>query len=197
MYYINQKDYPDMLYITRTDIEDSERGKTTTVASSGCGLCSALMAAHKIFGKPVMTLQEAIELSYSVKANYNIGTSYKRFAPAFAEKTGLNLEVTDDPEKLIACLKSGGAAVVHCRANKSEGYVATFTAGGHYVCAADVMPDGRIAVLDPSYKEGKYDIPERKGKVEVKDGYIALCDIKVLIDDSFYTKPRCFYLFSR
>ena len=43
MKYINQKDYPHWLYVTRVDLgeADRERGKTTTVASSGCGLCSA------------------------------------------------------------------------------------------------------------------------------------------------------------
>ena len=46
MKYINQRDYPHLLYITRTDMEgeDFERGQNTTVSSSGCGLCAIAFA---------------------------------------------------------------------------------------------------------------------------------------------------------
>ena len=40
MKYVNQKEYPDWLYVTRTDMEgeDKEKGRTTTISGSGCGL---------------------------------------------------------------------------------------------------------------------------------------------------------------
>lgn len=88
MKFINQRDYPHWLYVTRTDLEGEvrESGKTTTVFTSACGLCSAIMVADRLIPNCDFDLKQAIDLSYEVKANYRYGTSYPRFAPAFAEK---------------------------------------------------------------------------------------------------------------
>ena len=197
MRYINQKDYPDWLYVTRTEMDEAqrERGKTTTVRSSGCGLCSAVMVADRLLVDSQFGLREAIEISYEVNANINIGTNYKRFAPVFAERLGLEWIPTNDPEELRKCLRTGGAAVIHVGGDR-EGHVGVFSHKGHYVAAISEERDGRIAILDPSYKVGKYDEPGREGLVEMKDGVIALCDIQVLIDDSANRNPH-FHLFWR
>lgn len=197
MRYINQKDYPDWLYVTRIEMDEvqREKGKTTTVASSACGLCSAIMVADRLLVDSRFGLKEALALSYEVKANINVGTNYKRFAPAFAEKLGLEWVPTNDPEELRKCLRTGGAAVVHVGGDR-EGHVGVFSHGGHYVAAIAEERDGRIAILDPSYKIGKYEEPDRKGLVEMKDGVIALCDMQVLIDDSANRDPH-FHLFWR
>ena len=67
---------------------------------------------------------------------------------------GLKLERTNDPERLRECLRTGGAAVVHVGGDY-EGHVGVFSHGGHYVAAIAEEADGRIAILDPSYKLGK------------------------------------------
>ena len=77
-----------------------------------------------------------------------------------------------------------------------EGYVGVFTHGGHYVTLINEEPDGRIAVLDPSYKAGKYDEEGCRGKVEMKGEFIALCDQSVLAKDTENRDPG-FYLFWR
>ena len=86
MKYISQLDFPDISYVTRTDLEgiEREKGLNTTVRSSGCGLCAAIMAADRLLVNYTFDLADAIALSYAVKANYKKGTCYKRFAPAFA-----------------------------------------------------------------------------------------------------------------
>ena len=91
MKYINQLNFPDIPYVTRTDLEGAERekGLNTTIRSSGCGLCAAIMVADRLLVDYTFDLVDAVELSYAVKANYKKGTCYKRFAPAFAEKLGL------------------------------------------------------------------------------------------------------------
>jgi len=197
MKYINQLDYPDWLYVTRTDLEGAERekGKTTTVRSSACGLCSAIMVADRLLVDSKFELRDALKLSYETKANHKVGTDYKRFAPAFAEKLGLEWEGTNDPEKLLFCLRTGGAAVVHVGGDR-EGHVGVFSHKGHYVAAVSQERDGRIAILDPSYKPGKFDEPGRVGKVEMKNDVIALCDVQVLIEDSANRDPG-FHLFWR
>ena len=197
MKYINQLDYPEWLYVTRTEMAEPEhtKGKTTTVRSSGCGLCSAIMVADRLLVDSQFGLKEALKLSYAVNANINVGTNYKRFAPAFAEMLGLEWMPTNDPEELRKCLRTGGAAVVHVGGDR-EGHIGVFSHKGHYVAAISEERDGRIAILDPSYKAGKYDEPGREGLVEMKNGVIALCDIQVLVDDSANRDPG-FHLFWR
>ena len=197
MKYINQRDFPDWPYVTRTEMDEAQRekGKTTTVRSSGCGLCSAIMVADRLRVDSQFGLGEAIDISYEVNANINVGTNYKRFAPVFAERLGLEWVPTNDPEELRQCLRTGGAAVVHVGGDR-EGHVGVFSHKGHYIAAISQERDGRIAILDPSYKPGKYEEEGRKGLVEMKDGVIALCDMQVLIDDSANRDPH-FHLFWR
>ena len=50
MKFICQLDYPDWLFVTRTghEGEEFEKGKTTTVKQSGCGMCGAVMLADQL-----------------------------------------------------------------------------------------------------------------------------------------------------
>lgn len=195
MKYINQLDYTHIPYITKAKLEgkEHEHGKTTTVRSSGCGLCSAMMVADRLLPNCQFELTDAIQLSYDTEANHRRGTDYGIYAPAFAEKFGLLYEGTKDPQRLLHCLRTGGAAVVHVTAR--EGHVGLFTKRGHYIVAINEEPDGRIAILDPSYFEGKYEEEGRQGKVEMK-GVVALCDLKILVEEATEPNP-CFHLFWR
>ena len=196
MKYINQREYPHHLYVTRANPEDPghERGKTTTIRASGCGLCSAIMVADRLLPAYDFDLYDAINLSYEVKANLARGTN-RVFFPAFAEKLGLRLENTDDPQALLSCLRTGGAAVVLVGGDR-EGQVGLFTHGGHYMAVISQEPDGRLAILDPSYYEGKYEEEGRQGKVEVRNGVIALCDVATL-DAEAQLKEKPYFLFWR
>ena len=195
MKFVNQLDYPHLPYVTRTKLEgaEQEHGKTTTVKTSGCGLCSAVMVADRLLPNCRFDLVDAIELSYRVEANYRRGTDYRIYAPAFAEKMGLAYEGTNDPDRLLQCLRTGGAAVAHVTAR--EGHVGLFTKGRHYVTVIGEEPDGRVAVLDPSYYEGKYEEEGRQGKVEMK-GVIAICSLPTLVEEASEPEISC-HLFWR
>ena len=184
MRYVNQLDYPDMSYVTRANPKNinHEKGKRTTVKSSGCGLCSAIMVADRLLPSYQFELEDAIELSYSVGANHAIGTDPKLFFPAFAEKMGLKMVATCDLDALLHCLRTGGAAVVHVGGDR-EGHIGLFTHGGHYMVVIGEEPDGRLAILDPSYFVGKYEEEGRSGKVEVVNEVIALCDPQTLAEE--------------
>ena len=198
MKYVNQKKYPDLPYTTRQlcdKEEDREKGKTTTIFTSGCGLCSAVMVAHRLIPNCEFELDDAIALSYDCQANLKIGTNYKRFAPALAEKLGLDYEMTDDPERLRYCLRTGGAAVVGITGNRAD-HVGAYSTGGHYIAAISEERDGRIATLDPSFRPDKYDKDGVKGLVEIKNDVLTLCDMQVLIDDTA-PAPYSYYLFWR
>lgn len=197
MKFINQLDYPEIPYITRQDMEDEEaraKGKKTTVATSACGLCSAIIVVDRLLVNVDFTLEEAIQMSYDLKANRRIGTSYRIFAPALAERFGLELEMTNDPERLRYCLRTGGCAVAESGGDR-EGYIGIFTHTAHYVVVIAEQRDGRIVILDPALKEGKYDEEGRKGKVEVK-GDLLISDMKYLLGDIEGVKNG-FYLFWR
>lgn len=197
MKFINQRNYSHIPYLTRTTLkgEEREKGLKTTVATSGCGLCAAVMVADRLLPNCEFDLAEALQLSYDTKANERIGTIYKRFAPAFAEKFHLIWEHTADTERLIQCLQTGGAAVIDV-AGDQNGKPGLFSHVEHYIAAISVEPDGRIAILDPSYYEGRYEEEGRKGKVEVKNGMIALCKPEHLFQDVVKNSPA-FHLFWR
>jgi len=197
MYYINQLDYPEWLYVTRTKLEgiEQEKGKTTTVKSSGCGLCSAIMVADRLLVNHDFDLRTALRLSYESQANEEKGTDLKRLAPAFAERLNLRYVPSSDLEDLRHCLRTGGAAIANVGGDR-EGYTGVFSHGGHYIAVINEEPDGRFAILDPSYKENKFEEDGRKGKVEIKNGVIALCEPEVLAKDTENRAPS-YYLFWR
>ena len=53
-----------------------------------------------------------------------------------------------------------------------------FTHGGHYILVVSA-DDNEACILDPSYKEGKYEEPGRDGKARAVDGFV-YCSLKVL-----------------
>lgn len=198
MKFINQRDYPHWLYVTRTDMvgEKKESGKTTTVATSACGLCSAVMVADRLLPNCGFDLSEALDLAYEVKANHGYGTDYRRFAPAFAEKVGLELQTSYEIADVRQCLRTGGAVIVLVGGD-SEGHVGVFTKTGHYIVAVNEERDGRIAILDPYFYDGKFDEEGKTGKVELKYGVLALCTGEILDEEAKHQSAVPYYLFWR
>ena len=198
MKYINQRDYPHWLYVTLTEAdndEDREYGKTTTVFTSACGLCCAIMVADRLLPNCDFDLTQAIDLSYTVKANHKRGTDYARFAPAFSEKLGLRFEKSNDTADVRRCLRTGGAAVALVKGDR-DGKPGLFSHAGHYITVIGEEPDGRLAILDPYFYEGKFEEEGRLGRVELKNGFIALCSEEDLAAD-VKTTSTPFYLFWR
>ena len=197
MRYVNQKEYPDMPYITCTkpDHPQRERGKTTTISTSGCGLCSSIMVADRLLVDYKFDLEDARALSYEVGANYGTGTA-RIYFPAFAEKFGLRYEQSDNLDDLRKCLHTGGCAIVHVAGDHGD-HIGLFSHVGHYIVAIGEEPDGRIAILDPAYQPGRYDEEARKGKVEMKAGFISLCSPEDLHKDTANRQPGAYLLFWR
>ena len=193
MLYVCQFDYPNISYITRTSLgpEEYERGQKTTVRSSGCGLCAAIMAVDRLLPGVEFTLEDAVQLSYDSGANTVVGTNYACYAPALAKKFGLKIQASMDMEDLQHCLRTGGAAVVLVRGDRN-GQEGLFTNRGHYMTVISEEPDGRLAILDPSFKPGKFDSPGRKGKVELKNEVIILCSPEILQEEA---NPKRFHYY--
>ena len=112
-----------------------------------------------------------------------------------AEKLGFKLEMSRDIEALRHCLRTGGAAVILVRGDR-DGQVGLFTHGAHYMAVINEEPDGRMAILDPSFKDTKYTEEGRVGKVEVTKHGIILVEAKHLVEEAHETSMP-YYLFWR
>ena len=138
-------------------------------------------------------LTDCLKLSNEVGANREIGTSLKILGPVVAEMFNLNYGETSDLNELKAHLAKGGLAIANSGGDR-EGYTGVFTHGGHYILVVSA-DDNEACILDPSYKEGKYEEPGRDGKARVVDGFV-YCSLKVLAEDCANRTPS-YYLFSR
>ncbi len=185
MLYINQRDYPELKYLTVTDKPGDPYGSQTTVSSSGCGLCASIMALDRLLpaGDYTFTVEDAIALSYEAGANHGLGTDGRLYFPAFAEKFHLRYTETNDLVDAKTCLQTGGAVIALVGEREEEGYIGVFTHKEHYICLTGLLSDGRFVVLDPSLCDGKFEEPGRKGKVELV-GHVVLCPEHILLEDA-------------
>lgn len=190
-YYVNQTRYPHVPYPTMTAIPALTRNDTT-VRSAGCGLCSASMVVTNLTGVE-FPLIDSLELSMSVKANHSPGTDMDLFAPYVAERFDLDLEMTDDPERLRQHLLRGGMAIANVTGDRPEdGYVGLFSHGGHYVAVVAIEEDGEhITVLDPSQLPDKFLEEGRRGKV-VENGYCLHTTLSILAEDCKFRPMECY-----
>ena len=184
MKFICQLDYPDWLFVTRTGHvgEEFEEGKTTTVATSGCGMCSAVMLADQLIPNCDFDLSAAITLCYQVEGNQKKGTDYGIYGPALAEKLNLQYKQSKNIEDVLQCLRTGGCAIVIAAGNR-DGHEGVFCRGGHVMVAINIDSDGRLVILDPSWTVDKYDTEYRKERAEVKNGYLVLAKPEILAEE--------------
>ena len=190
-YYVNQTRYPHVPYPTMTAIPALTRNDTT-VRSAGCGLCSASMVVTNLTGVE-FPLIDSLELSMSVNANHIPGTDMDLIAPYVAERFDLDLEMTDDPERLRQHLLRGGMAIANVTGDRPEdGYVGLFSHGGHYVAVVAIEEDGEhITVLDPSQLPDKFLEEGRRGKV-VENGYCLHTTLSILAEDCKFRPMECY-----
>ena len=79
-----------------------------------------------------------------------------------------------------------------CGDRPEDGYVGVFSDSGHYILLTGAK-DGRVSVLDPMYRPGRFDKPGRAGKV-VMEGNLAHADFSVVASDCV---RRPFFLFEK
>lgn len=98
------------------------------------------------------------------------------------------MEMSSDPEDVYRRLRTGGTVVANSGGDW-ESHIVVFPHSGHYVVVFAGEDDGRVAVLAPSYRPGKYDEEGRRGLVEMKHSIIALCDLETLAVDCANRSP--------
>ena len=190
---INQNDYPNEIYVTKTLKPEPDRtsGLSTTIATSGCGICCGIMVAE-FFGHQ-MSMQEAIQLSYDYKANTSFGTKYKPYAQGLCEKYDLTCERSDIKEKLFEHLDKGGCAVVNVGGDR-EGHIGTFSHVGHYIFVYKHVGE-EVYILDPGIEPNKYKEESRVDKVRFEDEFV-IADVKYLLED-MSNRETPFFMFKK
>ena len=192
MLYLNQLDYPNMHYNHNTDAGGAPE-EHSNVAKAGCGLCCVCMMVENLTQNH-LPLEECLALSEQLGANRKPGTDLKILGKEVAQRCGLAFTTTDDLDILIAHLQKGGMAVANSGGDR-DGYKGVFTHGGHYI--AVLSYDGQdFCILDPSYKEGKFEEEGRQGKVDITHAPYLYCAAEVLKTDCANRSPA-YYLFDR
>lgn len=191
MLYLNQLDYRHIHYehnVNNGGVPQERRN----VATSGCGICSACMVVDHLTNDH-LSIEECIRLAYKAGANCNVGTRMLILGPALADRFHLNFKGTKDMDEVKACLQNGGRVVINVAGNHDD-YVGLYSHIGHYILA--IAYDGKeLCILDPAYKEGKYEKEPNQGKVRV-DYPFTYCDPQCIIDDT-QNRETPFYLFWR
>lgn len=191
MLYLNQLDYRHIHY-EHNVAEGGVPQERRNIATSGCGLCSACMMVDHLTADH-LSLEECIRLVYKVGANVKIGTRMNLLGPALAEKFNLHYKLSGSMDEAIRCLQEGGRVIINVGGSHDD-YVGLYSKGGHYILA--IAYDGKeLCILDPSYKEAKYEIEPHFGKVRV-DYPFTYCQPQTIIDDT-QNRETPFYLFWR
>ena len=99
------------------------------------------------------------------------------------DKMGLKTKTISSSYEAFEACKNGYFVVILCGAG-------LWTTGGHYILAVGVK-DNKIEIYDPYLYSGKFNIYNRKGKVEVKDNS-CFVDINIFKQ---YSNARRFFAF--
>ena len=195
MKYVNQLEHPDIPYRTFVaDTTKTEEEKMRTIAKSGCGLCCACMMVDHLTTDS-LSLEEAVEMSERTGANYKRGTTMRILGPALAERFGVDYYPTSDLDEVVSALKDG-AHVIALVEIDPETKLGLFTNGAHYISL--ISTDGKeFCILDPSYKEGKFEREDRKGRVDTSHAPYLYCDINTTHAETARASSSKYYVFKR
>ena len=194
MKYLNQLEYRHIPYRTRVKMDVEESKKNTTVASSGCGICSICMMID-LLTDTTLDIEECIKISESCVANHAAGTDMSILAPVIAEKFNLDYKPSYDYAEAVAHLQRGGQIVAHMGIPEGQ-TLGLFTKGGHYICL--VGTDGEnFCILDPSYTPEKFTIPERAGRINTDHAPYLYCHKDVVHSETRRNRPFKYHLFAR
>lgn len=160
MFYYNQLDYPNVNY------DRPGTSKIETVATSGCGVCTAAMIFNNLVGKELYTVKQMAEFSVKNGARGDNGTIMSVLLEALCKKNkNFSYTTTSDEAKLVSHLKAGGMAAV----NQGDSYD-VFSSAGHFVVAYK-MNGSNIEILDPYMYDGKYSRGKRPDRIVKKTTY--------------------------
>ena len=125
--------------------------------------------------------------------NYTKSISLNDYGSKFPEVEQY-LSLIHETDKAVEHLRDGGAIIAHVGIPEGAS-IGLFTKSGHYISL--ISTDGKeFCILDPSYSDEKYKIPERIGRVNESNAPYLYADINTLHSE---TKPgrTKYHLFAR
>ena len=166
----------------------NDNGKT--LGSSGCGVCASLMIVRNMTEfEP--KLESYTEKLIEIGARAPYGSNINVISDYLHSEYKLNYKCTKDIEKLKEHLREGNMAIAHVGWNKY------FAKSGHFVVVAGIVKDEeeneRAIILDPSFKESKYQKQRRIDMgIEYSEDGIVTAPFETLLADC---KDEYFTLF--
>lgn len=121
---------------------------SATVATSGCGVCTSLMALMNLTRYKV-SLKNWTNALIKAGCRANEGTDMNAVCDYMKKKYGIAYAKTTDINKVVAWLKKGFGVIANVGA---KGY---FSSSGHFVYVAGIK-NGKLIVLDPYYYADKW-----------------------------------------
>ena len=181
LFYYNQLNYDNVPY-------NKPNGAKKSIATSGCGVCSPCIVFNTLAQKEIYTIKEMAQFSIKHGARTNDGTDELTLLKELCKvNKNFSFETTNDINKLVKHLKSGGMAIC----NQGSAYN-VFSNAGHYVVAYRLV-DGNIQVVDPSNKSNKYDLYNRPQRIVKKTD--TGCIVKpAIMDKATADRNPSFYL---
>ena len=160
MFYYNQRNYGSVAY------DRTNTSKIETIATSGCGVCTAAMIFNNLAGKELYTVKKMADFSIKNGARGENGTIMSVLLEALCKANkSFSYTTTSDESKLVSHLKAGGMAAV----NQGDSYD-VFSSAGHFVVAYK-LNGNNIEILDPYMYEGKYSRGSRTDRIVKKTKY--------------------------
>ena len=178
MVYYNQRNYKHIPY-------PSQALPNATVASGGCGVCSASMVIENLLKCPFAP-QKSAEFSIKNGGRVNGGTDMSKLSKALCCSFPLKFSVSSDIKTVASKVKNGAMAIAHAKG----GTKGLFSTSGHFVVLAEYK-DGIFTVLDPYLYNGKYNTEYRRNKATLKGNYLYVSTDNVACDCTKY------YIFER
>lgn len=157
-------DYKGLTYYSQIDnrwknnLYTSTGNTSQTIGSSGCGPTSAAMVVTACKGAITPDTMSNLFVRYGYRSANN-GTYWSAFR-AVADEFNMEYKETIYLNNVVELLKNNHIAVASC----GNGL---FTTGGHFIVLTGVEGN-YIKVYDPYLYSGKFDLPSRRGKAEVR-----------------------------
>lgn len=170
-----------------------------TVATGGCGPCSALMIVENMTSDR-WYMQDWINWVISTGARVSGGTDMRRLSKAMAKKYGFIVSTTSDEAVLREHLRKGGMAIGNCGGSYG-GWKGLFSTAGHFFTIVGYTGDGYYIVLDPNWTSNKFTNRNnslsnwRRQHAIQGDGTMVYVNAANLNSDTKTRKPS-YYLFS-
>ena len=159
----------------------STGNKSQTIGSSGCGPTSSAIVVTSIKGTILPTEMAALYVKNGFRSANN-GTYWSAF-PWTAQIFGIPYQETYYLDTAVNLIRNNNYTIV----SVGDGL---FTTGGHFIVIVGIEGN-TLKIYDPYLYAGKFDTPNRRGKVTVS-GNTIYCSI-----DNFrkYANYRCFFAF--